>query len=168
MNAVTSSENADALDTFSRVHRELAEPLTNYHVTRVRKLLRGGNAGIGAFVSDVRRNLADSALATQLTKSASIIGLDWESAWQRRTWSIGGVLARSGVRGTAAAIDRLQRANYRSLQRPDATHMSYDPSRTTLAGHYGSLTLAKGAGERVLAAVTYEERSSGFEANDIG
>lgn len=168
LNAITARENADILDTLGRVRREAAEPLTNYHVTRVRKLLRGGNAGIGGFISDVRRDLGDAALTTRLPSSASIFGLDWESAWQRRTWTVSGVLAQSTVRGDAVAINRLQRANYRSLQRPDATHLTYDPSRTSLAGHYGAVTVAKSAGERLLGSVTYEETSPGFEVNDVG
>ncbi len=168
LNAVTVRETADVLDTLGRMRREAAEPLSNFHVTRVRKLLRGGNAGVGGFVSDVRRDLADSALSSRLPSSATIVGLDWESAWQRRTWTVSGVLASSGVRGSATAIDRLQRANYRSFQRPDATHLSYDPSRRSLGGHYGALTVAKSAGERVLGSVTYEETSPGFEVNDIG
>lgn len=168
LNAVTMRENAEVLDTLGRTRREAAEPLSNYHVTRVRKLLRGGNAGVGGFISDVRRDLADSALGGRLPSSASIVGLDWESAWQRRTWTVSGVLASSAVRGSAAAIDRLQRANYRSLQRPDATHLTYDPSRRSLGGHYGALTAAKTAGERVLGSVTYEETSPGFDVNDVG
>ena len=168
LNAVTAREHADVLDTLGRIRRDAAEPLTNYHVTRVRKLLRAGNAGVGGFVSDVHRELADSGLASQLNASGTIVGLDWESAWQRRTWTIGGVLAGSRVRGSPLAIDRLQRANYRSLQRPDATHLDYDPARTALSGHYGSFTLAKSAGDRVLGSVTYEETSAGFETNDVG
>ncbi|MDZ7631079.1 MAG: DUF5916 domain-containing protein [Gemmatimonadaceae bacterium] len=168
LNAVTAEENASVLDTLGRVRTESAEPISNYHVTRVRKLLRGGAAGVGGFLSDVRRTLADSALAERLTSSASIVGLDWESAWQRRTWTVSGVLAGSAVRGNAVAIDRLQRANYRSLQRPDAAHLTYDPTRTSLSGHYGALTVAKTAGQRLLGSVTYEETSPGFEANDVG
>ena len=168
LNAITARENADVLGAGGTVRREAAEPLTNYHVSRLRKLLRGGNAGIGGFVSDVRRDLADSALADRLTSAASIVGLDWESAWQRRTWTVSGVLARSTVAGDRAAITRLQRANYRSLQRPDAAHLRFDPARTTLDGHYGSLTVAKTAGDRVLASVTYEETNPEFEANDVG
>jgi hypothetical protein len=168
LNAITQHEDADVLDTLGRVRQESVEPLTNYNVTRIRKLLRGGNAGIGAFVSDVRRDLNDSLLTVRLPKSASVVGLDWESAWRRRTWTVSGVLARSGVRGDAAAITRLQRANYRSLQRPDAMHLTYDPTRTSLDGHYGALTVAKSAGDRVLASVTYEETSPGFEVNDAG
>jgi len=167
-NAVTGRERADVLDTLGRVRSESAEPLSNYHVTRVRKLLRGGNAGVGAFISDVRRDLGDSALATRLTSSATVAGLDWESAWQRRTWTVSGVLASSTVKGQAPAITRLQRANYRSLQRPDAAHLNFDPTRTSLGGHYGALAIAKSAGERFLGSVTYEETSPGFETNDIG
>jgi hypothetical protein len=123
----------------------------------------------GAVGADAhRRDLADSTLATRLTNSATIVGLDWESAWQRRTWTVSGVLAQSQVRGEAEAITRLQRANYRSLQRPDATHLTYDPLRTALRGHYGALTVAKTAGERLLSSVTYEETAPGFEANDVG
>ena len=168
LNAVTKRELAEVLDTLGQVRREGAEPLTNYHVSRVRRLLRGGNAGIGAFASDVRRDLSDSALASRLTNAATIVGMDWESAWQRRTWTVSGVLARSNVAGSTDAITRLQRANYRSLQRPDATHLRYDTTRTALAGHYGSLSVAKTAGERLLASVTYEETSADFEANDVG
>ncbi len=168
LNAVTAREDAEVLTSTGTVRSEAAEPLTNYHVSRVRRLLRGGNAGIGAFVSDVRRDVADSALADRLTSSANIAGLDWESAWQRRTWTVSGVLARSHVQDEAEAITRLQRANYRSLQRPDASHLQYDPTRTSLGGHYGSFTVAKTAGERLLASVTYEETAPGFEANDVG
>ncbi|MCC7054347.1 MAG: carbohydrate binding family 9 domain-containing protein [Gemmatimonadaceae bacterium] len=169
LNAVTARATADVADTLGRVRQEAAEPLTNYHVSRVRKLLRGGNAGIGGFISDVHRDLGrDTALTTRLPGAATIVGLDWESAWQRRTWTVSGVLARSDVRGDADAITRLQRANYRSLQRPDASHLGYDPTRTSLTGHYGAVTLAKSAGDRVLASVTYEETSPGFEVNDIG
>jgi Domain of unknown function (DUF5916)/Carbohydrate family 9 binding domain-like len=168
LNAVTARERADVLDTLGRIRSEAAEPLTNYHVSRVRKLLRNGAAGVGGFVSDVRRDLADSALGARLPSSATVVGLDWESAWQRRTWTVSGVFARSTARGDALAITRLQRANYRSLQRPDATHLTFDRSRTSLSGHYGALSLAKTAGERVLASVTYEETSAGFELNDIG
>ena len=168
LNAVTAREGADVLDTLGRVRREAAEPLTNYHVTRVRRLLRGGNAGIGGFVSDVRRDQSDTALATRLSESATIVGLDWESAWQRRTWTASGVIARSNVRGAAPAITRLQRTNYRSFQRPDASHLTLDPTRTSLGGHYGAVTVAKSAGERLLGSVTYEETSPGFEVNDAG
>jgi Domain of unknown function (DUF5916)/Carbohydrate family 9 binding domain-like len=168
LNAVTARESAEILDTLGRLRTEAAEPLSNYHVTRVRKLLRGGNTGLGAFVSDVRRDLSDAALIARLPSSASILGVDWENAWQRRRWTVSGSFANSTVRGDPAAITRLQRANYRSFQRPDADHLQFDPSRTSLSGHYGSFTVAKTAGDRFLGSVTYEETSPGFEVNDVG
>jgi Domain of unknown function (DUF5916) len=168
LNAVTARESAEILDTLGRLRTEAAEPLSNYHVTRVRKLLRGGNTGVGAFISDVRRDLSDAALTARLPSSASIMGADWENAWQRRRWTISGSFANSTVRGDPAAIARLQLANYRSYQRPDASHLTLDPSRTSLTGHYGALTVAKTAGDRFLGSITYEETSPGFEANDVG
>ncbi len=168
LNAVTARETAEILDTLGNLRGEAAEPFTNYHVTRVRKLLRGGNTGIGAFVSDVRRDLNDLALSSRLSSSANIAGFDWENAWQRRRWTVSGSLARSDVRGETSAISRLQRANYRSFQRPDAAHLSFDSARTNLSGHYGSFSIAKTAGQRFLGSVTYEETSPGFETNDIG
>lgn len=168
LNATTARATADVLTLDGRVTRETAEPFTNYHVSRVRKLLRGGNAGVGAFVSDVRRQRSDAALSDALPSSATVAGLDWESAWQSRRYTVSGVLAASRARGTPGAIALLQRENYRSVQRPDAQHLQFDSTRTSLGGHYVALSVAKTAGERVLGSVTYEETSAGFETNDMG
>lgn len=168
LNATTARATAEVLTVDGRITRQTAEPLTNYHVSRVRKLLRGGNAGVGAFVSDVRRPRADAAVSDAFPSSASVAGLDWESAWQSRRYTVSGVLAGSRTRGTPGALALLQRENYRSLQRPDAPHLRFDSTRTALAGHYLALSVAKTAGERVLGSVTYEEISAGFETNDVG
>ena len=168
LNAVTGQEEAEVLTTAGTVRRERVEPRSNYHVSRVRRLLRGGNTGVGGFLADTRRALADSALALRLPSAATVAGLDWEHAWRNRTWAVSGVWAGSQVAGSPAVLQRLQRANYRSYQRPDATHLAYDPARTRLGGHFGALSLAKTAGQRVLGSLTYEETSPGFEANDLG
>ena len=168
LNATTVQEEAEVLATDGSIRRELAEPRSNYHVSRVRRLLRGGNTGVGGFLADTRRALADSALALRLPSSATVAGLDWEHAWRNRTWAVSGVWAGSRVDGAPAVLQRLQRANYRSFQRPDATHLTYDPARTRLGGHFGALSVAKTGGQRVLGSLTYEETSPGFEANDLG
>ncbi len=62
----------------------------------------------------------------------------------------------------------MQRAPYRSFQRPDADHLSLDSARTSIGGSYGAFSLAKTAGDRLIASVTYEQTSPGFEANDLG
>ena len=146
---------------------EEVEPLTNSHVSRVRKLLRGGFSSVGAFGSWVERELSDTLVRSVLPQRALVGGVDFEHAWNERTWTISGVAARSRVSGDAAAMARLQLANYRSFQRPDAAHLAFDPTRESLSGGYYALTGAKTAG-RLTGSVTLEQLDPGFEANDLG
>jgi len=167
LNAVTAHEHADVLRAGREV-QEPVEPRANYHVSRVRRLLRGGNTGVGGFLADTRRDLSDTVLASRLARTATVAGIDWEHAWKNRTYAISGVVSGSTVRGSNTVMQRLQMANYRSFQRPDAAHLSYDPTRTALSGHFAALSFAKLAGQRVLGSITYEETSPGFESNDLG
>jgi hypothetical protein len=71
------------------------------------------------------------------------------------------------VAGEPANIERLQRSSARYFQRPDATHVALDPTRRTLDGGSGGLSLSKGEGRWTF------EVSTGFESpeterNDIG
>lgn len=167
LNAVTAHEHAD-VSRGGTVSREPVEPRANYHVTRVRRLLRGGNTGVGGFLSDTRRDLSDTILAPRLARSATVAGIDWEHAWNNRMYAVSGVWSGSRVTGTEAVMQRLQLANYRSFQRPDARHLEFEPRRTSLTGHFAALSIAKLAGQRVLGSLTYEETSPGFEVNDLG
>jgi hypothetical protein len=168
LNAVTAHEHADVQLTNGRLLREPVEPRANYHVSRLRRLLRGGNTGVGGFFADTRRDLSDTVLVTRLPRSATVAGLDWEHAWNDRTYALSGVFSGSHVAGNEVVMRRLQTANYRSFQRPDADHLEFDPTRTSLTGHFLALSFAKLAGQRVLGSVTYEETSPGFESNDLG
>lgn len=168
LNAVTVREQADVLRTDGSITREAVEPRTNYHVSRVRRLLDGGNTGVGAFLADTRRALGDSLLDARLASNASVLGFDAEHAWQNRTYAVSAVWAASRVQGSTDVLRRLQLANYRALQRPDADHLGFDPERTSLTGHFAALSIAKLAGERTLGSLTYEETSPGFEVNDLG
>lgn len=168
LNAVTAHEHADVQLNNGRVLREPVEPRANYHVSRLRRLLRGGNTGVGGFVADTRRDLSDTVLASRLPSAATVAGLDWEHAWNNRTYAVSGVFSGSRVVGNETVMRRLQTANYRSWQRPDADHLEFDLNRTSLSGHFVALSFAKLAGQRVLGSVTYEETSPGFESNDLG
>jgi hypothetical protein len=167
LNATTAREYGRFVRADSTIGRAEVEPLTNSHVTRVRRLLRGGYTAIGGFGSWVERDLRDSTIATLLPQRALVAGVDFEHAWDERTWTLTGVASRSRVSGEAGAITRLQRANYRSFQRPDANHLEFDSTRTALAGGYYALSAAKTAG-RLTASVTAEQLDAAFEANDLG
>ena len=72
------------------------------------------------------------------------------------------------MRGDAEAIDRLQRSNVHSFQRPDAGHLTYDPLRTQLSGHAGAVNFNKISGERTRGNSFIGFKSPGFDVNDLG
>lgn len=167
LNATTPRETGRYQRPDLSIARDAVEPLTNSQVTRVRRLLRGGYTTIGGFNSWVERSLTDSVLAVALPNRALVSGVDFEHAWGERAWTISGVASRSHVWGEAPAILRLQRANYRAYQRPDAGHLAVDSTRTSLGGGYYALSMAKTSG-RLTASVTAEQLDPGFESNDLG
>src|SRR5512143_2585782 len=85
---------------------------------------------------------------------------------RNRTWIVSGFLAGSRVAGTPQAIALTQRSSTHYLQRPDASHLTYDPARTSLAGYSDELALLKNG--PVFGSVAYKEVNPGFELNDLG
>ena len=74
----------------------------------------------------------------------------------------------SRVDGDAGAIDRVQRASARYLQRPDADYVQYDPLRTTLSGGKFGATLERRNAQHWLWSVGTDIESPEFETNDVG
>lgn len=146
----------------------IVEPRTEFLVTRVRQDFRQGNTVIGGVATGVRRALDDDALRGAFVRDALVSGADFEHRWGYRTWALSGFLAGSRVAGDARVVSALQRSPIRGYQRPDATTLTLDTTRTVLAGYFGTLSLARTAGEHWLGSVTYEETSPGFEVNDLG
>ena len=68
----------------------------------------------------------------------------------RKRYALAGYVAGSTIHGTEAAIARLQENNVHSYQRPDATHVEFDPTRTSLSGQSGFLAFRKISGARPL------------------
>jgi hypothetical protein len=167
LHATTAHEVGRGSDGINPNTEGVVEPLTNSHVTRVRRLMRGGYSSVGAFGSWVERAQGDSALMAMLPQRAVVSGVDFEHAFGERAYTVSGVASQSYVSGTAPAVALLQRANYRSFQRPDADHLRYDDTRTALRGSYYALSAAKTSG-RLTASVTAEQLDAGFEANDLG
>lgn len=95
------------------------EPLSNYFVGRVRRLLRGGNLSLGAIGTSVIRRFSYDSLATQMPRHAEAAGIDWTLFWKSRRYRFNGNVALSQVSGEKSAILRLQRSSARYYQRPD-------------------------------------------------
>ena len=167
LDAVTAAERARFTDD-TAVQWTYVEPRTNYFAGRVVRELRAGNTSIGAFATSVRRDLETEDLAAALRSSAQVFGFDVNHAWGDRSWAIDGSVAAGTVRGSAAAIDDVQRSSARYYQRPDATHLDYDPARTSLSGHAAQVALSKLAGRHWRWSAAYQEVSPGLEVNDLG
>ncbi|MES2306769.1 MAG: DUF5916 domain-containing protein [Gemmatimonadota bacterium] len=169
LNAVTPEERGRYVTTpGGAVQRAAVEPLTNYFAARVRREFHQGNTAIGGLVTGVNRSLSDSVLAGLLRSSAYLGGVDFTHFWGNRNWALDASFATSLLQGSANAIARTQRSSARYFQRPDATDLDYDPTRTSLSGHAAQLGLTKVAGGHWAGSIALQEKSPGYETNDIG
>ena len=146
----------------------VAEPRTDFLVARARQDFRRGNTVIGGVLTGVRRDLRDPVLRSLFVRDAVVSGADFEHRWGNRSWALSGSLSGSRVAGDRPVISALQRAPIRLFQRPDAGHLTLDSSRTYLSGYFGTISLARTAGQHWLGSATYEVTTPGFEVNDLG
>ena len=166
LDAVTGRERARISDGTVTTHRD-AEPLTNYAVLRAQREL-GARGAIGVLATSVIRESRDADLDNVLPDRAAMAGLDGHVFLDaRRQWVAHGGLAGSWVQGSSSAITRLQRAEQRYFQRPDAPHVRVDSTATSLSGWYGQANVNRNSG-RVTVNVGLWGMSPGFEVNDAG
>jgi hypothetical protein len=172
LNAVTSSESADAERADLTRFTEEVEPLTNYFVGRLRRNFLNGNLQLGAIGTSVVRRFDNPALETLLTSHAEAVGVDWQAFWRDRTFSWMGQLAFTNVAGDSMAIARIQRAPARYFQRPDRElhdngllTNAYDPALESMRGLGGYTRIAKQNGSWQFE-VASNFRTPGFENND--
>jgi hypothetical protein len=85
-----------------------------------------------------------------------------------RSWIASGFLAGSRVQGSPQAIALTQRTSAHYFQRPDSAvlHLSYDSTRTSLAGYIGELALLKQGA--TFGSIAAKASSPGLELNDLG
>lgn len=167
LNAVTAEEAARyVLPTDPTIQSVIVEPLTNYGIARARRDFRNGQSSVGGVLTTVHRRLEDGLLF--LPEAAYAAGLDAQHRFANGTWEASGWVVGSQVEGDTLAIQRLQRSPARYFQRPDAGHLTYDPTRSRLGGVAGSLNVGKIGGGKWRGGMLSMFRSPGFEANDVG
>jgi hypothetical protein len=165
LNAITAREDAEiAAGPDLGRSRSPVEPATSYSVGRVSREF-ADNSRLSFLMTSTNRRLTDELRF--LPSSAVTGGVDGDWRLGSR-YSLTGFWAGSSVRGSADAIDRLQRSNVHSFQRPDAGHLTYDPTRTSLSGHAGSVNVNKISGQRVRFSSNAGYKSPGFDINDLG
>ncbi|MDQ3310322.1 MAG: DUF5916 domain-containing protein, partial [Gemmatimonadota bacterium] len=168
LEAVTAREEAIFVDRSAVEHRAAVEPLSNYFVGRVKRDLRSGQTVLGAMVTSTHRALSDAALAGRLRSAAYAGGVDFKHEWANRAWSAVGFVSSSSILGEPQAITAAQRSSARYYDRPDAEHLTLDPTATSLGGYNARLDVGKRAGLHWTGNVALTATSPGYEINDLG
>ncbi len=166
MDSLTAREQA-AIGFSGGSRAETVEPLTNYFLLRAQQDLNQGKTTVGAMFTAVNRDIADKTLDF-LHRQAYSGGIDFFHSWKDRNYYASANTVFSLVQGSATALQRTQTSAAHYFQRPDADHLDYDPGRTSLSGHGGTVEIGRSGGSplRFSAGVTW--RSPGLELNDMG
>lgn len=166
IDAATAREFAGTATGDARDRTEV-EPFTNYLALRARRDV-GQRGGFGVLTTAVNRDLGSPALASQLASGAFVVGGDGHWFFtDKRDYVVTGSFTGSRVAGSTDAIARLQRSSARYFQRPDATHVSIDPSATVLTGWSLQTDFNRNSG-KLRPNASFWAVSPGFEVNDAG
>jgi hypothetical protein len=112
--------------------------------------------------------LSSDRARDELVRRAFAGGVDgWLTLDSDKVWAVRGYLSGSYLEGSASAVDAVQTSSVHYYQRPDAPHLDYDPTRTSLSGWTGRLMLNKQSGN-VTLNTAFAAVSPGYEINDIG
>jgi len=143
------------------------EPLTNYLVCRLQQDFANGDTQLGGMITAVKRDLQDE-LVELLPGEAFAGGLDLSTYFRDRDYRLQANIIASELRGDPTAIDEIQTSSAHYLQRPDLEGAVYDPARTSLRGHAGSLRFGRTNNHDLRFETGVAWRSPGFEINDLG
>ncbi|MEO8382960.1 MAG: DUF5916 domain-containing protein [Acidobacteriota bacterium] len=149
----------------SEVGKQTVEPRTNYLVARATKEY-GKDSRAGFLFTSVNRALTGNLDAT-LRENSYFAGVDGYSLFKDKAWILEWLAGGSMVQGSEAAISRTQLSGARYFQRPDAGHVAYDPTRTSLTGWMNRVMLSKQQG-RWRPNLQIQMLSPGLELSDAG
>ncbi len=167
LESVTQKEYAE-IDLNDKRSEEIVEPFSNYFVGRLQQDFNQGNTVIGAVGTTTHRSLDDTPL-DYLHRSAYSGGVDFLHWWNDHSYYVSGTGVFSRVNGSEAAIENTQTAFEHNFQRPDADHLDFDTTRTSLTGHGGTFKIGKsGGGTNYFFEGGLAWRSPGLELNDVG
>lgn len=166
LESVTANEFATVKQVNGTTRKEIVEPLTNYAVVRAQKDFNERNSFIGGIFTATNRNLSGDF--NELHKAAYSGGIDFRHNWKNRDYFLDGNIIMSHVLGSPEAIEITQRSITHLFQRTDATHVSVDPTRTSLTGTGGRVELGKAGGGNWRYNGGFIWRSPELELNDVG
>jgi hypothetical protein len=164
LDALTDEEEA-WYRTGPDVGKQTVEPMTNYLVARATKDY-GKDSRAGFMFTSTNRKLGAS-LEESLRSNAYFAGVDGHTLFNNKAWILEWLAGGTLVQGSESAIAATQRNGARYFQRPDASHVEYDPTRTSLSGWMNRVMVSKEKG-RWRPNVQIQMLSPGFELNDVG
>jgi hypothetical protein len=165
MESMTANEYAK-ISNNGEERKQLVEPFTNYFVGRIQKDFNNRNTFLGGIVTSTIRNLDENT--DFLLKSGTTAGVVFMHQWNNRTWYLGANFVMSHIEGSEAAILRTQLSIPHLFQRPDASHVSIDPTRTSLTGTGGDIKFGKAGQGHLKFETGITWRSPELELNDLG
>ncbi len=168
--AATPREYADVFDAGpNRTNRIAVGAPAQFGVLRLQQEFGRKQSNVGFSLTGMRRDLDQrGGLSNLLTRNAIAAGTDWKLRYNEGMWEVTGWVGGSYISGDASAISGIQRNSAHYFQRPDQTHIRYDPTRTSLSGWTASLRGDKNAGRYSVGGIQLALRAPGFEINDAG
>lgn len=168
LSAYTAEENAPFTDANGQEGIAPVEPSTAYVATRARRTSEDGQTAIGGLFTGVQRfGLGSSDVLSLLRQESVAGGLDLTHRFGQGAYQVSASAYGSHVAGSSASIALTQQSAQHSFQRPDASHLTYDPTRTSLSGYSASASLSKLKGTWAYSGSAFAY-SPGFEINDLG
>ncbi|HEX5726834.1 MAG TPA: DUF5916 domain-containing protein, partial [Longimicrobiaceae bacterium] len=167
LDALTAEENVRFMDDGDETEA-VVEPLTNYLVARAIKDFRGGNSAVGVIGTYTHRELPDDGRLDFLTRDAFLAGVNGRHRFWGNNYEATASVLGTNVRGDEAAISNIQTRAGHFFQRPDADHVEFDPTRTSLSGWLADVQVEKLGGGRWRGGLYGHARSPGLEMNDVG
>lgn len=166
MNSVTNKEYGDIYSA-NAVEEVSIEPFTNYFAGRVKQEANNANTIFGLSFNSVIRKNDENVFAENYTNNATTGGVDFTQYWKERKYFFTAKFAGSHIEGSENSMLTLQESHLHRFQRPDATHLELDSSRTTLSGSGLSLRIGKQGGQ-LKYGIKGSYWSPQFNINDIG
>jgi len=170
LGALTDAEYARTFDAGSGgFGRTPVEPTTGYGVVRLQQELGPSASTVGLTLSGIRRDVGHGTeLGALLPRQAFTGGGDWLLRLNGGEYEVNGHFGLSYVQGDSLAIGAIQRGSTHYFQRPDQSHVTFDPARTSLLGASGSIQFAKNGGRHWLWNGGLWADSPQWELNDVG
>jgi hypothetical protein len=166
LDALTPEVRADVASSSAGSDSSTAvNPMTNFFAGRVRRDFRDGGTVVGSMLALANRRQS-TLFSDLLPGAAGYGGIDFEHRWDKGKYVLSGFGVGSRVNGSENVIAGLQRNSSHYYQRPDAGHLTFDGTRTTLTGHAGEVAIQRNGD--VFGSLAIKNVSPGFEINDVG